>query len=106
MKLIAGVEVEVFGVAGTFLAADYNQEGDMVMTVRVTLSNRRLVEEKAALKGVVVDMLSDTILQVPGAAVLAKFSGAGAGDSAMLEGVTNSLARIQRGLAFRSKISA
>lgn len=106
MKLIAGVEVEVFGVAGSFLAADYSQEGDIVMTVRVTPSNCRLVEEMAALKGVAAVLLSDTILQVPGAAVVAKFSGAGAGDAAMLEGVTASLARIQRGLAFRSKISA
>lgn len=106
MNLVAGVEVEVFGVAGSFLAADYNQDGEVVVSVRVTQGNRHLIEGKAASRGTCVNRLTETILQVPGIAVVPRFSGAGAGDAAMLEGVAASLSRIQRELAFRSKLSA
>ena len=106
MNLVAGVEIEVFGVTGSFLAADYNQDGEIVVSVRVTLGNRNLIEAKAAPRGTCVIRLSETILQVPGAVVVPRFCGAGAGDAAMLEGVAASLSRIQRELAFRSKLSA
>ena len=98
--------MEVIGVAGRFLAADFNQEGDVVASVRATPGNIWLIEQKAAGSGTCVVRLSETILQVPSTVVVPRLSGAGAGDAAMLEGVTASLARIQKELAIRSRSSA
>lgn len=106
MNLVPGVEVEVFGVAGSFLAAEYNQEAEVMVAVRVTQGNRNLIEGSAASRGTCVTRLSESILLVPSTAVIPRFCGAGAGDAVMLEGIAATLSRIQRELAFRSKLSA
>lgn len=104
---IVGTEMEIYGVLGTFIAADITATGDITFTVRVSEGNAKVIKSRAESAGGYAVSLSPTIVQVPSCACVGKFlANSLESDGYLRAEMSQSLHNLQRWLARRMRISA
>jgi hypothetical protein len=102
-----GAEIEVYGCLANFLSADMSESRELIVTVRVTPGNARVICDRAAKAGSTATALSPSVVQVSGKACVAKYQGNSLSDEGYLQAsVSQSLIALQRMLAKRMRFSA
>ena len=64
----AGSGVEVYGILGTFVGADYLANGEVYFTIQCTGGNTHLIGQKCRSQGVEFQLLATTVAYVPSTA--------------------------------------